>query len=76
MSSPTAVGGSGAGAVRPVPLPAVVVRVLPLWLAWLVVVVLGRRVCRVAQRIGPVVRLVRHVRARQSAAAGNGPAPR
>jgi hypothetical protein len=45
----------------------VLVRFLPLWLAWLLVVVLGRVVCRVAQRIPPVVRLVRRLRAGRAA---------
>jgi hypothetical protein len=46
----------------------VVVRLLPLWLAWLLVVVLGRFVCRLAQRIPPVVRLVRRLRDRPGGA--------
>lgn len=62
-SRPTAAGASGEGPVRPVPVLGAVVRLLPLWLAWLLVVVLGRLICRLAQRIPPVVRLVRAVRA-------------
>lgn len=53
-----------------VPVPNVVLRFLPLWFAWLLVVVLGRLVCRVAQRIPPVVHLVRRLRA------GDGSTPR
>jgi hypothetical protein len=41
----------------------VAVQLLPLWTAWLLVVVLGRLVCRVAQRLPPVVRGVRRLRA-------------
>jgi hypothetical protein len=63
VTLPTAgVATLGAG-VRPVPVLGVMVRFLPLWLAWLLIVVLGRVVCRVAQRIPPVVRLVRRLRA-------------
>jgi hypothetical protein len=51
------------GGVQPVPALDVMVRLLPLWLAWLLVVVLGRLVCRLAQRLPPVVRLVRWLRA-------------
>lgn len=54
---------TGAGGVQPVPMRVVLLRFLPLWLAWLLVVVLGRRVCLVAQRVPPVVRLVRRLRA-------------
>jgi hypothetical protein len=62
VSDPTAAVVTGEGGVRPVPVLEVLGRFLPLWLAWLVVVVLGRLVCRVAQRIPPVVRLVRRLR--------------
>ena len=58
--SSAATAGSG---VRPAPLLGALVGLLPLWLAWLLVVVLGRLVCRLAQRIPPVVRLVRRMRA-------------
>jgi hypothetical protein len=61
------VASTGTAGVRPVPALGVMARFLPLWLAWLVVVVVGRLVCRVAQRIPPVVRLVRHLRARDGA---------
>lgn len=47
-----------------VPVLRVNVRLLPLWLVWLLVVVFGRLVCPLAQRIPPVVRLVRHLRNR------------
>ena len=49
--------------MRPGPVLGVTLRLLPLWLAWLLVVVLGRLVCRLAQRIPPIVRLVRRLRA-------------
>lgn len=55
--------------MHPAPVLGVTLRVLPLWLAWLAVVVLGRLVCHVAQRLPPVVRLVRLVRRRQSTTA-------
>jgi len=48
-------------------LLGVVVRILPLWLAWLLVVVLGRLVCRLAQRVPPVVRWVGWLRQRGAA---------
>jgi hypothetical protein len=63
VTLPTAGVDAVRGGVRPVPVLGVVVRFLPLWLAWLLIVVLGRVVCRVAQRIPPVVRLVRRLRA-------------
>jgi hypothetical protein len=53
---------TGGGGVRPVPVLEVLVRLLPLWVAWLLVVVLGRLVCRLAQRLPPVVRWVRRLR--------------
>ena len=50
--------------MQALPVLGVALRVLPLWLTWLLVVVLGRRVCRLAQHLPPVVRLVRYLRAR------------
>lgn len=61
--------------MHPVPLLTTVVRVLPLWLAWLLVVVLGRLLCHVAQRIPPVVRLVRRLRGTPPAPASPLPTP-
>lgn len=62
VTDPTPAATRAGGGVRTVPMLSAVVRVLPLWLAWLLVVVLGRVVCRMAQRIPLVVRLVRHLR--------------
>lgn len=56
-------------AVRPAPVVGVVLRVLPLWLVWLAVVVLGRLVCHAAQRVPPIVHLVRLVRRHRSTSA-------
>ena len=50
--------------MRPAPVLRVAVQLLPLWTAWLLVVVVGRLVCRLAQRVPPVVRGVRRLRAR------------
>jgi hypothetical protein len=66
MTLPRAAVAPGAGGVRPDPVLSTIVHVLPLWLAWLVVVVLGRLVCRLAQRLPPAVRLVRRLRAGDS----------
>lgn len=55
--------------VHPAPVLGVTLRLLPLWLSWLAVVALGRLVCHVAQRIPPVVHLVRLVRRRQARSA-------
>lgn len=47
------------------PLPACLVRLLPVLVPWLVVVRLGRVLCLVAQRVPPVVALVQAVQRRR-----------
>ncbi len=58
LASPSASRGAG---VRVEPLVGCVGRLLPILLPWLLVVV-GRGICLVAQRVPPLVWLVRAVR--------------
>ena len=51
-----------------VPWARCLLALLPMLLAWLLVVVLGRAVCRVAQHVPPVVALVRAVQRSQEPA--------
>ena len=62
VTGPTRAPAAGRGGVRRAPVLTVTARLLPLWLAWFVVVVVGRSICRLAQHLPPVVRLVRRLR--------------
>jgi hypothetical protein len=62
VTGPTPAPAAGRGGVRRAPVLTVTARLLPLWLAWFVVVVVGRSICRLAQHLPPVVRLVRRLR--------------